>query len=385
MFYADMNGSTPICSSVEDKIQYFLKERFFGNPNASHSMGVKLLKEIEDSRKFIGQILGANKDQIIFNSGSSEGISHVFYSLLMPLLLNERIPSSQRKKKVIISKIEHSCIINAAQYYQNLGIEILWLDVAYDGVVYLDQMKEYLENYASDIVFICVMAANNETGVIQPFEKIGELAQKYHIPFICDTTQFIAKAPFSFNSSFIDFAFCSSHKIGAIIGSGFILAKNPKLLSKDFLFGGGQENSLRGGTQNYLGICAMAVALKYYDENKQHLKGLEMNRNNLEKSLRAYAKDLIIFGEDAPRLPGTSFWGIPKIPGFIIQEQLQKENIFVSTTSACCDAKQQGSRILLNMGYDEKTAKSAVRLSFCIQHSDDDFKYLEMKLAKYLH
>lgn len=383
MFYADINGSSPVYPVVEKKIQHFLQEGIFANPNASHLFGKKLLGEIEDSRKTIARILQAKTDQVIFNSGSSEGISHVFFSLLHKKLRAGLAP------KVIISRIEHSCVMQAASYYESLGVEILWVKAAMDGVISLEQVQGFLENNPGEIAFVCVMAANNETGVIQPLEMLGELCQKYQVPLVCDTTQFIGKKAFSFSQLGVDFAFCSSHKIGALIGSGFILAKDPSLLSEQFIFGGGQERNLRGGTQNYVGISTMACALEYFEENQEKLKDLEKRKKLLEKKIkdkaREYSQECLIFGEDAPRLAGTSFWGLPKIPGFIIQEQLQRDNIFVSTTSACSDAKQQGSRVLLEMGYAPNVAKSAVRLSFCLHQGEGDFRYLEEKILKTIH
>lgn len=377
MFYADINGSSPIYPIVEEKLQYLIKERIYANPNANHPLGQFLAKEIETSRSKIADILGAHPEQIIFNSGASEGLSHIFYALLDPW--------RHKPKKIVLSRIEHSCIIKAAQYYEKLGFTLCWVDVGLDGVVNTDQIHNYLREFSNEIAFVCVMAANNETGVLQPIETIGHWCQEYSIPFVCDTTQYIGKIDFSFQKLPIDYAVCSSHKIGSLIGSGFILSRNPNISFQNFIFGGGQEMGNRGGTQNYLGIIGMSSALEYFHDNKLHLRGIEMGRNKLENSLKSICKDVIVFGQNSPRLAGTCYWGIPKIPGFIIQEQLQKDNIYVSTTSACSDAKGEGSRVLKMMGYNDNVAKSAVRISFCLNHSDDDFAYLEQKLRKTLH
>ena len=210
----------------------------FANPNASHELGEKINILIEKSRQKCAEILGAKKQQIIFNSGASEGISHIFYSLL-----DDKNPS--RNKKIIISPIEHATVLKAGCFWQSKGYELIKLSCNQDGLVNLDELENHLEQSHPNISLVGIMAANNETGVIQPFEKIASLCKNYHVPFFSDTTQYIGKELFHFNQSGIDFAVSSSHKTGGLVGSGLILAKDTSQLHP-FILGGEQEQGLRG-------------------------------------------------------------------------------------------------------------------------------------------
>ena len=221
MIYADYNGSAPICPEVREYLIKRIQGENFANPSASHELGERINIGMEKSRKKCAEILGAEKNQVLFNSGASEGISHVFYSLL-----DGKAPlEGKEKKKIIISSIEHACVLQAGRFWQSKGYELIKLSCTQDGVVRLDELKDHLKKSYPEIVLVSVMAANNETGVIQPFEQIASLCTQYKVPFLSDTTQCIGKGPFHFNQSGIDFAVSSSHKLGGLMGSGLILAK----------------------------------------------------------------------------------------------------------------------------------------------------------------
>ena len=258
MIYADYNGSAPLCTSVKDYLFKRLEKGPFANPNAIHYLGSRTMMGMENARAVCAKILGADFGQIIFNSGATEGISTVFHSLLK---------NETEKKIIIISGIEHSAIINTANYYaEERGFEVKVLPVNSDGVVDVKTLKQWIDQHKENIALVSVMAANNETGVIQPHKLINTLCSENKIPFLCDTTQFIGKTPFNFKESDFDFAVCSGHKLGALTGTGILLVKNPENLYP-LIIGGGQEKGLRGGTQNYLGNETLAVALTTINEN----------------------------------------------------------------------------------------------------------------------
>jgi cysteine desulfurase len=206
------------------------------------------------------------------------------------------------------------------------------------------------------------MAANNETGVIQDWQHIVSLCQKYSIPYFSDTTQWIGKTPFHFQNSGMDYAVMSGHKVGAMTGVGIVLAKDPSTL-KPIIFGGGQERGLRGGTQNYLAIETLAVALKDNNENLQKMAALKQAREQFEASIKKQFPQVVIMGENAPRLATTTFISYPGIHGQAVQIELESQNIFVTTSSACSDNMPVTSKVLKAMKINDDVGRGVVRIS----------------------
>jgi cysteine desulfurase len=357
MIYADYNGSAPLCPEVVSFLQERLATDQYANPNASHFLGQKVLMGMENARATIAKHVGALPKQIILNSGSTEGISQVFFSLL------HCRNTTRTKNIVLISSIEHSAVLNCGKFYaEDQGYEVILIPTKINGVVDLEELQKLAENNKDKIAMIAVMAANNETAVVQPIKEIGEICKSANAPFVCDTTQYIGKTDFNFNETPIDFAFLSGHKIGALTGAGAILAKDTSML-KPFIIGGGQENNLRGGTQNYLGFESIAVAIKAFEAKKAKLNELGKERDLFEEKIKKAFPEVIIMGEEATRLPGTTFISHPKIPGKAIQQLFEEDNIYVTTTSACSDNTGAPSKVLKAMGIDDEVARGAVRIS----------------------
>lgn len=383
MIYADFNGSSLLYPDVKKYLMERLESGPFGNPNAIHSIGKKLSTGIENTRKHLAKFLDCDDaNQIIFNSGASEGISQVFCHLTN--LRND-------KKKILISKIEHAAIKNAAKYYEKLGFEMIEIGVDSNGVIEFSGLENIIKDHSNDICFVSIMAANNETGVIQPYQKIGELCQENNIPFFSDTTQYIGKIDFSFKNSNIDFAVCSSHKIGALIGSGFIIAKKPFEMNP-LVFGGGQEFGYRGGTQNYIAIETMAIAMNAFEQQKKNLGEVEKYRDQFEKKLMDNFPEVVILGKKAKRLAGTCLISHPGLHGQGIQIELEANDIFVTTSSACSDNMPETSKVLKAMGVNDEVGRGVIRISLCCNASEQTFDkiyqalsnaYLKLKKIKY--
>lgn len=364
MLYADYNGSAPLSNCVKDLLMKKLDISEYANPNAAHSIGQSLHMEQENCRMKCAKLLGAKSSQIIFNSGSTEGISHVFNSLLLDAKENN-------KKSLMISSIEHPAVVNNAEYYcQLFGMELVTVQTLSNGLIDMDDFKSKLNSY---MAMVSIMAANNETGVIQPYQDIARLCREKNVPYLCDTTQYIGKAPFNFNESQIDYAVLSSHKVGGLIGSGLILCQNPEKL-RPFIIGGNQERSLRGGTQNYIGIASFACALESSIKKLEQQEELKKERINFEQKLKEKFPSLVIFGDDAPRLASTSFLSLPGTSGQSIQAKLEKHGILVTTSSACCDQSVSISRILQNMNISEENGSGAIRISIGHGNPKEDYK-----------
>ncbi len=374
MIYADYNGSAPLCREVID----FLKERLetgpYSNPNANHHLGQKTLMGMENARSICAKAVGALPKNIIFNSGSTEGISQVFYSLLH----NNK---DSGRDQIFISGIEHSAVIKCARHYEeDEGYQVQVIPTRPNGQCDIEALAALLEKNVGRVAMVAVMAANNETGVVQPFKEIGALCQTEGASFVCDTTQFIGKTEFNFKESNIDFAFAAGHKVGAMTGAGFILAKDHNLL-RPLIIGGGQEKNLRGGTQNYIGFEAIAVAMDTFTKKKEKIAKLQEKREEFERKLKEKFP-VVIMGADAPRLGGTTFISYPGISGQAIQQELEEHDIYVTTSSACCDNLATISKVLEAMGVTDEIGRGAVRISLGTCSPDDAYEKIYNALEK---
>jgi cysteine desulfurase len=352
MIYADYNGSAPLSPEVKEFLISRLEKGPFANPNAIHSLGARTLLAMENARSVCAKFLGAQPEQLIFNSGATEGIATVFHSVLI----------DTSKKTIIVSAIEHSAVINAATYYQTKGFNLKILPVSNDGVIDTAILSSWFKEFANDIALVAIMAANNETGVIQPYFEVNQLCQKNNVPYLCDTTQFIGKTPFNFKESNVDYAVCSGHKLGAMTGTGILLTKNPQTI-KPLIIGGGQEKGHRGGTQHYIGNETLAVALKSITDNFGRIDELSNKRQEFEQKIKLAFPKVVILGENASRLATTTYIAYPGLHGQAVQIELESQDIFVTTSSACSDNMPVTSKVLRAMNVTDDIGRGVVRIS----------------------
>lgn len=366
MLYADYNGSAPLLPEVREYLKKRMDSDLFANPNAIHSIGQKLSKGMEKCRAIIADAVGAYPDQVIFTSGSSEGVSTILHSVL------EYAP--EEKRIVITSALEHVAVLKALSWYgERRGFEIKFAEIDSNGVVKIDALSQLMEKYKGKIALVTIMASQNETGVIEPYEKIAALCQSQDVLFFSDTTQYIGKAEFHFGNSGVDFAVCAGHKIGALSGSGFILAKDPTLIHS-LIFGSTQERGLRGGTQHYLGIETLAIALNDFKEKGHKLKALEASRRWFEADVKNAFPKAVVIAEDVPRLPGTTLIGYPGIHGQAVQIELESHDIFVTTSAACSDNQPETSQVLKAMNVHDDLGRSVIRISLSYSHGQKDYE-----------
>jgi cysteine desulfurase len=372
MIYADYNGSSPLLTPVREYLKKRMDTDLFANPNAIHSISQKLSRGIEKCREVIAEAVGCYPDQIIFNSGSSEGISHVFHSIL------DQVDSS--KKIIITSTIEHSVIPNALAYYEKKhGFILKYVSIDTNGKIEIESLEKLLNGHKNKVAMVTLMAANNETGVIQPYEEMAKLCRTYQVELFSDTTQLIAKGEFNFEKSGLDYAVCSGHKIGALSGSGFLIAKEPTKL-QSLVFGSTQERGLRGGTQHYLGIETLAIAMKDFKENEPKLKLLEDQKLKFEAAILKAFPEVVVVGQGAPRLAGTTLIGYPGIHSQAIQIELESHDIFVTTSAACTDNQPETSKVLKAMGISDQIGRGVIRISLSFSYPEKQYEALTVAL-----
>lgn len=372
MIYADYNGSAPLLTPVREYLKKRLDTDLYANPNAIHSISQKLSRGIEKCREVIARAVGCYPDQIFFNSGSSEGISHIFHSILDQ--------ADTGKKIIITSPVEHSVIPSALAYYEaKKGFVLKNVEIDKDGFVQITSLEKLLNENKGKVAMVTIMAANNETGVIQPYEEMAKICRAHDVEFFSDTTQLIGKGAFNFEKSGLDYAVCSGHKLGALSGSGFVIAKEPPKLSP-LVFGSTQERGLRGGTQHYLGIETLAIAMKDFTDNAHKLEQLEAQKLKFESEIKKAFPEAVIVGEGAKRLAGTTLIGYPGIHGQAVQIELESNDIFVTTSAACTDNQPETSKVLQAMGVNDQIGRGVIRISLSYSHGEKEYSALASAL-----
>ncbi len=367
MIYFDHNATTAIDERVVETMLPYLKT-FYGNPSSLYRAGRIVRSAINTAREQVAALVDAQPEQIVFTSGGTEANN---------LALHTISPHAT----VVISSIEHPSISEPAN--NNKKLNLFSLAVDHNGLV-LTEVIEKLLRKSHPVDFISIMLANNEQGAIQ---NIAELSKQYRDKcsvIHTDAVQAAGKIPVSFRQLDVDLMSLSSHKIYGPKGCGALIV-NKKMDISPLLIGGGQENGWRAGTENVAAIVGFgkAAELAQLELEQRHAHSLAL-RNTLEKELHTIP-GLVIFAEQAERLPNTVQFGINGMDGEMLLMQLDQKNIAVSSGSACSSGAGKASSVLTAMGIDYQLAKSAIRISLGKSNTEQDVKVFIQTLKKFLN
>ncbi len=332
--YFDYNATAPLCVSAQKAMCDVMD--IVGNPSSVHSFGRNIRKEVEKARKTIASILGVESTRIIFTSGATEANN----------LALKHFPG-----QVFVSAIEHDCVYNVRE-------DAKIIPVTENGIVCLIKLKELLEEHKDKgPLLISVMAANNETGVIQPLAEVVALAKEYGAYVHSDIVQAVGRIEFPWHT--LDMASISAHKIGGPTGVGCLVV-SPNLPIKPLFVGGGQERFHRPGTENTMGIVGMAAALK--ESVIQDWRNTERLRDLLEDSISSFCSDVCI-AKTSPRLPNTTMLWMSGVKSETQIMSFDLAGFSVSAGSACSSGKIRPSRVLQSMGLSLEKSQQTIRVS----------------------
>lgn len=346
--YFDYNATFPVSADLIARVAE--KTSGIGNPSAVHGYGRKARQLIEDTRFKLADVVNCTGEQITFTSGGTEANNMAF--CMVDQILDE-------KATILVSKIEHPAVLKTAQ--KVFGDRVSWIPVNPDGVIDLEFVEEKLK--ASDgKSFISVMYANNETGVVQPIEKLVEIAGKYDALVHSDAVQALGKIPVDFKAMGVDLMSISGHKIGAFPGVGALMMRK-NLDAYPLICGGGQEKGRRAGTENAIGIYSLGLKLQELPDELTEMAKIAKLRDALEVKMKAADESLVVLGENAPRLPNTSMVVSKAARGDVLVITLDLEGIAISAGSACSSGKTKASHVLEAMSVSEELASGAIRIS----------------------
>lgn len=356
MIYLDNNSTTPLDPEVSKTITDCFNDYFANPASVNHYVGIKANEYLEKCRAQVALMLEAEPNSIIFNSGASEANNTVIRAVIDYYINHGKI-------HIITSSIEHKCLINVCNHLSknNNNIEITYLPVNSDGKICLMSLEKSIK-YNTKL--ISIMAANNETGVLQPLKEISEICQKNKILFHTDAAQWIGKLPFSVREIKPNFVSMSAHKFYGPKGIGALYCSNPEiLLNSPLIHGGGQEFGLRSGTVNLPGIAGMAKASEIFMINHKNriAKQEELKKYFIKELLECLPQALINGSSDS--LPNTVNFSLLGVKASTLLKKL-KMKIALGTASACNSHEHKPSHVLNAMGLEDEIIESAIRLSF---------------------
>lgn len=355
MIYLDHASTTPLDGEVLEAMMPYLKDNF-GNPSSQHGAGRAAALGVLSARDKMAALAGCKAEELFFTSGGTEAGNWALKGAC----------AANRGRHIIVSAIEHPALIESARDMQKFGYEATFVNPDKNGVIRAEDIESAIR---ADTAFCAVMAANNETGIIQPVEKIGEACAARGVFYYCDCVQTAGVLPLPVKAcTALGF---SSHKFYGPKGFGVLYIKEGARIAR-LISGGNQERGLRGGTTNVAAAvgCAAALdsAVKGADENNKKIKALR--DGFVERVLAEIEGSHLNGGEN--RLPATANISFDGCDGENLVFLLDLQGIAVSTGSACSAGAAAKSHVLMAMGLPEGRVKSAVRFTFGKQNTEDE-------------
>jgi cysteine desulfurase len=350
--YLDHNATSPLRPEARDAMIAALDVA--GNASATHTEGRAARKLIEQAREDVAGLVGADPRCVTFTSGGSEAAT----TLLAPGFTGKAGQTGHRT--LAVSAVEHSCVLAGGRFDAE-AIRSCPVDAS--GMIDLVQLARILAE-APAPALVSVMAANNETGVIQPLDAVRQLCVAHGASLVVDAVQALGKLPLDLWTLGADAIFVSAHKIGGPQGVGAIVRGAEAVDFERLVKGGGQEGRFRAGTENLAGIAGFGAAAKAVaggiDAEMQRLRAL---RDWLETQIVTISGQSRVVGLPAERLANTSLTVHPGLDGETTVIALDLAGVSVSTGSACSSGKVAPSHVLAAMGLEGGYAKSALRVS----------------------
>jgi cysteine desulfurase len=368
--YADHAATTPVRKEVIDCIFPYLNQKY-GNASSLHGFGREAKEALEESREKIANIINSNPEEIYFTSGGTESNNLALKGIV--------ISNIKKGDHILTSKIEHPSILETCRFLEKMyNIKVTYLDVDDKGIINLRELENAITNRT---ILVSIMHANNEIGTLQPIEKIGEICRKHNVLFHTDAVQTFCKEMIDVKEINLDLLSASSHKIYGPKGIGLIyIKKGTKILP--IIHGGGQENSLRSGTENIPGIVGMAKAAELLNnerlnENKRLIKLRDMLIREVLK-----IPGTRLNGPETIRLANNANFSFKNIEGESIVLLLDKAGIAASTGSACSTKSLEPSHVLLALGLSHMDAHGSLRLTLGKSTTEQDIKKIVNELKK---
>ena len=367
MHYLDHSATTPVPQEVAQAMVSVLTEHF-GNPSAQYELGRQAKVLVDQSRYTIARALEARADQMVFTSCGTEGDN---WAIRAALHQNRRVG-----KHIVTTAVEHSAVLQCVKQLEREGYAATYVKPDRNGRISADQIAAALRE---DTALVSVMLVNNETGAVFPVEEIAALLKDRPALLHTDAVQGFLKIPFTAKSLGADYITLSAHKIGGPKGIGALYIGGRAKNTLPMLFGGGQENGLRPGTEATAQIAGFAKAVELRMARREEISAhLTACRDYAREKLSAIPDLQFIGPADAPHILSVS---LPGYPSQNIVTELSGKDVYISAGSACHRGK--ASHVLVAMGLEKKAAAGTVRISFGPETAFEDIDVLAEALLEH--
>jgi len=369
--YMDYAATTPVDPRVvKAMLPYFTKK--FGNTMSIYNLGQEAKQVLEESREVVADLMGAKPNEIIFTSSATESNNLALKGIALRYAQGKLLQKSKNKGHIIISSIEHPCIMESANWLEKHGFEITELKVDKYGLINPQDVKKAIKK---ETILVSIIHASNEIGTIQPIAEIGKICKENGVYFHTDAVQSLGKIPIDVNKMNIDLLTASSHKMYGPKGAALLFIREGVKI-EPILHGGGQEMGLRSSTVNVPAIVGFAEACKISKkEMKKEGERLTKLRDKLIKRVLEIPGSHLNGHFKKRLLNNTNFW-FEFIEGESMVIQLDLAGIAASTGSACSSAKLEPSHILLAIGLKPQEAHGSLRLTLGRWTTEKEINYV---------
>jgi cysteine desulfurase len=370
--YLDSAASTPVADEVIAEMLPYMKLQY-GNPSSIHKFGRETTRAMQLARKRVADLIGASPREITFTSGGTEADNLA----IKGAAISAR--NSGKGSRTITSSIEHDAVLEPCKDLEQMGFKVSYLPVTDEGMVRPSDLRDAV---GKDVALVSIMYANNEVGTIQPVRELAKIAHEAGALFHADSVQATGKIPIDVRTLGIDLMSMSSHKIEGPKGVGALYVRAGVKLSP-ILHGGGQESSLRSGTENVPGIVGFGKACQLAAERMQEYR-------RYVSELRDYLVDKVgreiphsrLNGSRADRIPNNAHFTFFGVNGEDLIIKLDEKGVAASTGSACSVKKQKQSHVLKAMGFSYEEITGSLRLSLGMQNTRDEIDIVVATLAE---
>jgi cysteine desulfurase len=363
--YLDYNATTPCDPQVVEAMLPYFTNQFGNAASRQHAFGWQAEEAADHARHQLASLIGAETTEVIVTSGATESNN---------LALKGVVEMYAGKGNHLITCVtEHKAVLDACKHLEKQGVQVTYLPVNAQGLVDLQQLEAAI---TPATILIAIMYANNETGVLQPIQAIGQIAKKHGVLFFSDATQAVGKVPVNVLADGIDLMSFSAHKIYGPKGVGalYVRRKNPRVRLTAQIDGGGHERGLRSGTLNVPGIVGFGKAAELcQQEMATEAVRIGMLRDKLENGLLKL-EGVSLNGNKEHRLPNVTNLAFKYVDGNALMLGFNK-NIAVATGSACTSASMEPSFVLKALGLEDELARSSLRFSLGRFTTEEDIDY----------
>jgi cysteine desulfurase len=363
--YLDNHATAPMDPRVLNAMLPWFTEKFGNAASRNHAFGWEAEEAVENARKQIASLIGANPKEIIFTSGATESDNLAIKGVAQMY--------AEKGNHIITAASEHKAILDTCKHLEKEGCRVTYLPLKADGLIDLDMLRE---SFTDKTVLVSIMYANNEIGVIQPIREIGRMCRERGVLFHSDAVQAIGKVPVDVNADFIDLASITGHKLYGPKGVGalYVRRRNPRVQLTAQMDGGGHERGMRSGTLNVPGIVglgeACAIAQREMPEESERLRAM---RDYLRDRLMNELDETFINGSMEHRLPHNLNISFAYVEGESLLMGIN--DIAVSSGSACTSATLEPSYVLKSLGLGDDLAHSSIRFGLGRFNTQEEVEY----------